>query len=151
MQAALQRVELNNYDALKVGDHHAHIENIEAWRQKRREEWNAQFQAHLEQVRPSAPLCACCGMRAQCKRQFCTRVSKALPYAFASHPSAPAALKQQLHQGQDYLQHLPRHCLHETAGEKTLVGLGVAVIALQLATAWASLGASLKLTALKAD
>lgn len=47
--------------------------------------------------------------------------------------------------GKDYVADLPEHCLKETAGEKVVIAAGVAMILLQLATAYVSLSLSFRL------
>ncbi|EFN59366.1 hypothetical protein CHLNCDRAFT_49913 [Chlorella variabilis] len=54
-------------------------------------------------------------------------------------------LHQQEAQGADFLVNLPEHCVKETAGERLVVGSGLASILLQLAAAYVALSLTLRL------
>lgn len=57
----------------------------------------------------------------------------------------PQHLHQQEAQGADFLVNLPEHCVKETAGERLVVGSGLASILLQLAAAYVALSLTLRL------
>lgn len=61
-------------------------------------------------------------------------------------PACPTQhLERQQEHGSDYLVDLPQHCVRETAGERAMVGCGLASIALQLAAAFVALSLSFRL------